>query len=415
MKRFAMTAALLLVAASASAAARAYDVRAVVEAIRHHSMPLSFIEADAVVRVVVDEQWPSDKLIAEVVRQSDRYSYAEIAGRPVLFAREPRYRLRVSGVKIAAMERFEAVAKYLELLMHQHPEFSKFQGWGYGGSFLGGTPAYVPLLQDKVTLTSSGEAVEHFAQLLGGDRNVFFDVGFFNWGDVERRSGIFYGRMEGATTQSPSDVVGRIHGKPVLRRETVRGDLLRGRVLGPLLKEYAVAKHIDATPAEIEQKIRADKEWEKDYPARLQRELLKVRNALAQAQNDEQRQVMTKSVAEMEEIIATEAARKVRPIPESISRQISRQVSRDYIRTRKIDQALWHDFGGGRVIFQQFGPEPLDAYRRFLETQQKKGVFEIVDKSLEASFWNYFRAEHHTFCDAAEGKRLMTTPWWTGK
>jgi hypothetical protein len=207
-----MTAALLLVAASASAAARAYDVRAVVEAIRHHSMPLSFIEANAAVRVVVDEQWPPDKLIAEVVRQSGRYSYAEIAGRPVLFAREPRYRLHVSGVKIAAMERFEAVGAYVDLLIHQR-EFAKFSGWGYVGSFLGGTPPYIRLLQDKVTLTPSAEVIEHFAQLLGDDRQVFFDVGFFNWGGVERRSGISYGRIEGAATQSPSDVVGRIHGK----------------------------------------------------------------------------------------------------------------------------------------------------------------------------------------------------------
>jgi hypothetical protein len=47
--------------------------------------------------------------------------------------------------------------------------------------------------------------------------------------------------------------------------------------------------------------------------------------------------------------------------------------------------------------------------------QQKKGAFEIVDKSLEASFWDYFRGEHHTVYDAAEGRRLMTTPSWNGK
>jgi hypothetical protein len=88
---------------------------------------------------------------------------------------------------------------------------------------------------------------------------------------------------------------------------------------------------------------------------------------------------------------------------------------RAVVGSYKLHQALWRDFGGGRVIFQQFGPEPLDAYRRFLETAQKKEDFVIFDSTLAASFWEYFRDEHRTFYDAAEAKRLMTTPWWTAK
>src|SRR5918912_941813 len=104
--------ALLFVSASAAAAEHAVDVRTIVDALRRRNVPLSFIEANAKVQVVVDEEWPADKLLAEIPRQSDRYAYAEILGHPVLFAREPRYRLRVYA-RVAGMERREAVNKYV--------------------------------------------------------------------------------------------------------------------------------------------------------------------------------------------------------------------------------------------------------------------------------------------------------------
>jgi hypothetical protein len=53
--------------------------------------------------------------------------------------------------------------------------------------------------------------------------------------------------------------------------------------------------------------------------------------------------------------------------------------------------------------------------REFFFVSGKRSDFAIFDSTLAESFWDYFRDEHHTFYDAAEGKRLMTTPWWTAK
>jgi len=85
----------------------------------------------------------------------------------------------------------------------------------------------------------------------------------------------------------------------------------------------------------------------------------------------------------------------------------------DKVITRwKMNKALYEMYGG-RVIFQQAGPEPLDAYRLFLKEQEKKGTFKIVDKSYEAGFWKYFTDKKmHTFFSKDEGDKAINTPWW---
>jgi hypothetical protein len=68
---------------------------------------------------------------------------------------------------------------------------------------------------------------------------------------------------------------------------------------------------------------------------------------------------------------------------------------------------------GGRVIFQQAGPEPLDAYRAFLEERQAAGAFELLDDALAEEFWRYFTDENmHTFYNAADAAEAFRTPWW---
>jgi hypothetical protein len=90
------------------------------------------------------------------------------------------------------------------------------------------------------------------------------------------------------------------------------------------------------------------------------------------------------------------------------------QVASAFIRQWKINRALYRQYGG-RIIFQQGGPEPLDAYREFLEEQQEKGAFRIADKTLEYAFWKYYRSNSlHSFYPAGsrEETQAFETPWW---
>ena len=93
-------------------------------------------------------------------------------------------------------------------------------------------------------------------------------------------------------------------------------------------------------------------------------------------------------------------------------RTARRNLAKRFVKAWKINKELYAKYGG-RIIFQQGGVEPLDAYRDFLKEQEKKGAFQIVDKNYEAPFWKYFTNDAmHTFYAKEEGEKFIITPWW---
>jgi heat shock protein HslJ len=93
---------------------------------------------------------------------------------------------------------------------------------------------------------------------------------------------------------------------------------------------------------------------------------------------------------------------------------LRRDMARTMIRQWKINKALYDRYGG-RIIYQQLGPEPLDAYRLFLEERQREGAFTIHDQALAKRFWRYFTDESiHDFMEpggADEARAFAVPPW----
>ena len=82
------------------------------------------------------------------------------------------------------------------------------------------------------------------------------------------------------------------------------------------------------------------------------------------------------------------------------------------LQSWKVNQALFRQYGG-RVIAQQFGPEPVDAYRDFLKDHERRGSFRILYERLQRSFWSYFVTDSiHTFMRPEEAGRAFDKPWW---
>jgi len=97
--------------------------------------------------------------------------------------------------------------------------------------------------------------------------------------------------------------------------------------------------------------------------------------------------------------------------------QMRRDMARAMISRWKLNQALYRQYGG-RIIYQQFGPEPVDAYRRYLEERLAAGDFAIQEEAFEDVFWRYFRDDSmHTFFTAGskEEAQAFATPPWKGK
>jgi hypothetical protein len=90
------------------------------------------------------------------------------------------------------------------------------------------------------------------------------------------------------------------------------------------------------------------------------------------------------------------------------------EIAAAFIRQWKINGALYRQYGG-RIIFQQGGPEPLDAYRKFLEESAARSDFRIANPDVEAAFWRYYRDDSiHEFFEPgtpAEAKAFADPPW----
>lgn len=91
-----------------------------------------------------------------------------------------------------------------------------------------------------------------------------------------------------------------------------------------------------------------------------------------------------------------------------------REMGHSLIRQWKINKALYGQYGG-RIIYQQLGPEPLDAYRAYLQERQSAGDFVIRDPEMSEAFWRYFTDESiHDFMEKGgeDGSRAFTVPPW---
>jgi len=118
------------------------------------------------------------------------------------------------------------------------------------------------------------------------------------------------------------------------------------------------------------------------------------------------------------EVLKNDPNLKDAPIEDSAEDAAARlEIAGAFIKQWKINEALWEQYGG-RVIFQQGGPEPLDAYRKFLEESQANGDFRIGDSAMEPAFWRYYRDESiHSFYPpgSVEEREAMITPPWESR
>ncbi len=204
-------------------------------------------------------------------------------------------------------------------------------------------------------------------------------------------------------------VAGRVLGTVVHTRDA---EELRYVVLQRLTDQYAAANGIAVTQAEkdayvsqVERALQQDREVQAARRDALKRQLA------APGLSETERGSLAARLDDTNRMLDALAA----PVGDPQELQAARdQVAAAFIRQWKINRALHRQYGG-RIIFQQGGPEPLDAYRRFLEEHQARGDFAVLDKDLEAAFWRYYRTDAiHSFFPPgsnAEAQAFATPPW----
>lgn len=166
--------------------------------------------------------------------------------------------------------------------------------------------------------------------------------------------------------------IATVLGEPIRTTDTAA---LQSAILTPLLSQYATEQNIVVADDEVEAFVTMLEHG-------LEREGLTAQNQL--------------NAQEAAEVSTTR-----------------HQMARSIIQQWKVNRALYAQYGG-RIIYQQFGPEPLDAYRRFLQQQQRNGKFSIADPDMATSFWRYFSDEsiHSFYTGDTDPEELFRIPPW---
>jgi hypothetical protein len=138
--------------------------------------------------------------------------------------------------------------------------------------------------------------------------------------------------------------------------EQDQADRLIGRVLGPIMRRYAVAEKLEAAPEEIDGLQRALSEGD------------------------------TTGASDDREFAAA------------------------MVQQWKVNRSLYRRYGGV-VIFQQLDPlEPVGAYGALLREMEKRKIFEIYDRGIAAGFWD--RLSNDQFFEIPPDKVNFETPFW---
>jgi len=191
---------------------------------------------------------------------------------------------------------------------------------------------------------------------------------------------------------------------------------LRYYILGPLLDRYDADQGIQVEAAEIDAYLESMRQTRLADRQRQMARLAQLDRQLSNADlNDSERARLSTERDTGQSLLDTlaelEASTDEDPVAEQAAR---REVAAAFIRHWKRHRALYRQYGG-RLVQQQTGPEPLDAYRQFLEEQQDRGDFRILDEDLARDFWRYYRDDAlHDFYppDSEAADRAFETPPW---
>jgi hypothetical protein len=173
------------------------------------------------------------------------------------------------------------------------------------------------------------------------------------------------------------------------------------RVFGkPVADRFVKERKVEATAEEVEAFKRNSRKGRERVLRETEAHLAKIKADLA-APNlpAEKRGKLQKEVATIE---------KGQALRRAANADVPAVIARTFIVAWKTEREL-HRAYGGRVIFQQFGAEALDARRLLYEEAEKKGDLVFDDPGVRHMFY-YYANMRHVVVDA----KALEEPWFLG-
>ncbi len=301
--------------------------------------------------------------------------------------------------------------------------FSQFQGNVYIDRSDGVSYAFVPAGDQPGNYVDESGAAVYRNRGLGDDGLIFRTTResvYVYWDASSLDGGGGGDSLVPAAGGQDQDVYGQPDAPLVAevlgtRVRTTDPEEMKYVILGALTDKYAAGDQIQVEQEEIDAYVETmNRAKEQDHRKRKDRREEIERQLASGSLDDEQRKALTSELDMLNELLASLGGGSDSDEELREERAAREQVASAFILQWKINQALYRQYGG-RVIFQQGGPEPLDAYRQFLEEAQKRGDFRILDASLEPGFWRYYKTDSiHSFYPEGsdEEAQAFETPWW---
>lgn len=191
--------------------------------------------------------------------------------------------------------------------------------------------------------------------------------------------------------------------------------LINEKLIGRFLKE----QNMEPTKQEIQDFMDYFKNEQRNRLKEYYRQKRELEQKISLSKiNDTQRQEMTKQLETINQLIAYELKRQKEEKQtvgyEQVQENALQGVAQTTVRNWKFNKALYEKYGG-RVIFQQAGAEPLDAYKTFWDEQRKN--VEIFDQRFQPAFdWfeKYYNMDH-SFVAKEDADKYFFLPGGRGK
>jgi hypothetical protein len=215
----------------------------------------------------------------------------------------------------------------------------------------------------------------------------------------------------------PKDLVAPAHSQPPADpagMERAQGEQLRARVWKAVFEDYARRRQVAPSEAEITSQIEGTRRMKVRSDAeRVQQRAALVEELKSPTLPEQRRLAAQQHLDTLDQLAVFEAKREQElrdPVRRQMQQQAERRVAEYWVRQWKLNQALYREFGG-RIIFQQAGWEPIDAYRKLLEQCEASMTLVIHDPASRAAVYRYF--EHRfVYADEKKARFYFEKPYW---
>lgn len=221
--------------------------------------------------------------------------------------------------------------------------------------------------------------------------------------------------LQVAAADPPREAIGEVLGKTVYRDQLPAGlderdeqayaEALRKLFVVPLVEQYWAENAGVITPTPEEIAVVASY-FDKEHAKRIAPQEKEMRTKLAELD------------ARLRDTTLTEEARRgvslERGVIEDKLRPPGTPSVEFVLKIWKSQRHVYVTYGGGRVLWQEFGPEAFDATRRCLEDQERQGKLRVCDERLRKLLFAYWTTQEGSpfLTDEPQRIREFLEPAW---